>query len=110
MPRFKDDLGLVCAPCVLGATWTQPTGTDATAPASATPKADDDPFVLDLDDVHCEEVVVELTDDDNDDADVVDLSPEEVRAALRSAVTSAVSTIVRDETRAALDRARGRVD
>lgn len=106
-PRLRDDLGVVCAPCFTHASAAPEP--QAVAPAIVeTTTTVKESFVLDLDDGPREEVAVEL--DEDDDGSVIDLSPDDLRAALRSAVTSAVSTIVRDETRAAFNRARGRVD
>lgn len=111
MPRLRDDLGVVCAPCFLraGRTADQP---EAPAPEQRAAVVEEEAVaesVLDLDDDQ-RGVVVELDDEPVRDEGVVDMAPDEVRAVLRSAITSAVSTIVRDETRAALNRARGRVD
>lgn len=100
-PRLRDDLGVVCAPC-----WRTATEPLIVAPVTE-PTKEVDTDVLHLDDAPREEVVLEL-DDEVDD--LMDLSPDEVRAALRSAITGVVGTIVRDETRLALNRARGRVD
>jgi HK97 family phage prohead protease len=107
IPRLRDDLGLVCASCFLRAATPAEPITEVPPVAVPAKEAEAEASVLDLDDDPRVEVAVEL---DDDDEAVVDLSPEEVRAALRSAVTRAVSTIVREETRAALNRARGRVD
>jgi HK97 family phage prohead protease len=108
MPRLRDDLGVVCAPCFLHATTAPAQATAAAPPADAPPPVLTAELVLDLDDDPREEIAVELDDTPEGVLDLI--SPADVRAALRSAVTSAVSDLVRDETRAALDRARGRVD
>lgn len=104
MPRLRDDLGVVCAPCFVRAAGTA-TVTEPAPAVVASPVEGE--IVFDLLD---NEEVIELADETNDEDVVADLSLDEVREALRSAVTSAVSTLVRDETRAALNRARGRVD
>lgn len=105
MPRLKDDLGVVCAPCFVRA--AAPPAPPA--PVETTPKEADDASVIDLDDGPPEDVAVELA-DGPDDQSVVDISPEDVRAALRSAISGAMGTVVREQVRAALARARGRVD
>jgi HK97 family phage prohead protease len=105
MPRIRDDLGVVCAPCFVHA--THATKTLAAPPVSVDPPVEAD-IVIDFDALPREDVGVELDESNNDV--LLDLNPDDIRAALRSAVTSVVGTLVRDETRAALNRARGRVD
>jgi len=106
--RLRDDLGVVCAPCFVRAgTPALPPVTDV-PPVAAAIKGEEP--VLELDDVPREDIAVELDEEPADGDLAVDLTPDDVRAAMRSAITSAVSTIVRDETRAAFARARGRVD
>lgn len=64
-------------------------------------------FVFELIDGDDGAAVLEL---EEVDKDVVDFSPEDLREALRGVIAGELGNLVRSETEAALNRARGRVD
>jgi HK97 family phage prohead protease len=107
IPCFRKEMGSedVCCKCQ---------GKDAVAgcackchgPAKKEPEVPaTEASVLELDDDAAN--VIEL---DDSEGDALDLTPSEVQEAVKGALTELVSAVVREQTRAAIDRARGRVD